>query len=60
LTPDSLDQALGPADNRMTVVPGLLGTCPNAIYRVHLQDPSALEAAPLEAGLLDCHRLENR
>lgn len=92
---------LVPADNRLTVVPGLLGAYPNAIYRVNERDLPAFEAAirglaseadyraladrfairrtspgfwaasdalheawrkatPLEAGLLDYNRLENR
>ena len=92
---------LVPADNRLTVVPGLLGAYPNAIYRVSERELPALEAAirglaseadyraladrfairrtspafwaasdalheayraaaPLEAGLLDYNRLENR
>jgi hypothetical protein len=92
---------LMPADNRLTVVPGVLGAYPNAIYRVREGDLPALESgirglaaeadyraladrfairrtspdfwlasdalheayragAPLEAGLLDYNRLENR
>jgi Fatty acid cis/trans isomerase (CTI) len=92
---------LVPADNRLTVVPGVLGAYPNAIYRVRESDLPALESgirgltteadyraladrfairrtspdfwaasdalhhayragAPLEAGLLDFNRLENR
>jgi len=92
---------LVPADNRLTVVPGLLGAYPNAIYRVSERELPALEtairglaseadyraladrfairrtspafwaasdalheayraSAPLEAGLLDYNRLENR
>jgi hypothetical protein len=90
-----------PADNRLTVVPGLLGAYPNAIYRVAERELPELEKAmrglasetdyraladryairrtspdfwaasdalheayrawaPLEAGLLDYNRLENR
>jgi hypothetical protein len=93
--------SLVPADNRLTVVPGLLGAYPNAIYRINERDLPAFEAAirslaseadyraladrfavrrtspgfwavsdalheawrqaaPLEAGLLDYNRLENR
>ena len=92
---------LTPQDNRLTVVPGLLGAYPNAIYRVAerelpefekairglasetdyraLADRYAIRrtspgfwaasdalheayraSAPLEAGLLDYNRLENR
>jgi hypothetical protein len=92
---------LAPQDNRLTVVPGLLGAYPNAIYRVAQSELPALaeairglaseadyraladrfairrtstqfwavsdalheawrKAAPLEAGLLDYNRLENR
>ena len=36
---------LVPADNRLTVVPGLLGAYPNAIYRVSERDLPALETA---------------
>ena len=93
--------SLLPADNRLTVVPGLLGAYPNAIYSVTERDLPALAAAigglaseadyraladrfairrtspsfwaasdalhdayraaaPMEAGILDYSRLENR